>query len=161
MFLISKEEKERRAALKKQKEEAAIQRCKMQLARLANASPEQVDAINEVVKAQFKGTGLPKVFREKAKEKLQALSCDVFTKETDKALGMACQFAKGDKRREMRHWIGEARKYIGQAKRYGANPDFIRASEKSIEVLLETGGVSHHGKPTAAKPGGLSEIAHA
>lgn len=129
-----------------------IERCNSQIERLAEAGPEDVKRINDLIKGMLSDSHLPRDYRTKARERAKELACDAMTRATAKALEMATLFAKADKKPELRNWIKVARERMRMAIRFGASEDFEKATEAAMDAISHSGGVSHHGGATRAKP---------
>src|SRR5579872_922030 len=124
-------------------------------------SPLRNQAIAGIVAAVEKDAGrlyavlrhpqLPRDFVEQISAELKGINLLVNMKATDMALRRAVAHAIVDRKLERNQEIAAARGFLGRAMALGANEDFKRAAEMTIESVLLTGGVKQTG-PTRAKP---------
>lgn len=153
----SKEEREREKEIERRYVERLMERVQKEIASMKEASPEEAERAMERLKDIFKDPKLPRDYKTKARDMAKKMARDANTRATDNALKIAVAHGKMDRKKERAHWIGLARQYMRKAVSYGAEESFQHAVETNIETIMQTGGVSHHGKATKAKPGDPDE----
>ena len=146
---------DRRAA-----EQAAIEQakrtCKVELAKMHDASPEEAERLAAWLKERCgQDKALPFDFKHKLLERVRLYECNANMRAADKALHHALRLAAEEQMGERGCKLGEGRKYFSKACALGADADFRKAVQRLIENIMMTGGVQHKG-PTRAKPAAIA-----
>jgi len=146
---------DRRAA-----EQAAIEQakhvCKVELAKMHDASPEEAERLGKWLKERCgQDKVLPFDFKRKLLERARLYECNANMRAADKALHIALRLAAEEHMTERGAKLGEGRKYFSKACALGAGDDFRKAAQRLIENIMMTGGVQHKG-PTRAKPADIA-----
>jgi hypothetical protein len=130
-------------------------RCTDALERIrAQATAGETAAVAAGVKAlhdTLREPTLPREFVAHIRAELKGLDLMVNMKATDMALRRAVAHAQADRKLERNQEVAAARGFLSRAISLGANEDFKRAAEMTIESAMLTGGVKQTG-PTRAKP---------
>ncbi|MBI2241627.1 MAG: hypothetical protein HYU59_12590 [Magnetospirillum gryphiswaldense] len=143
---------DRRAA-----EQAAIDQakrvCKVELAKMHEASPEEAERLGKWLKDRCgQDKALPFDFKRKLLERARLYECNANMRAADRVLHAALRLAAEEHMTARAAKLGEGRKYFSKACSLGAGDDFRKAGQRLIENIMMTGGVQHKG-PTRAKPG--------
>lgn len=151
-LFTSAEEKERRAEIERKRIDGLKLQISQLLQKLKDAAPEEAKRLGEQAAERLKDNGLPKDYREEARKHARAYERDSNMRAADEALKMAVAHAKHDRIKERGEFIKRARDFKRRAIALGASEHFEIAVETQVEQIREMGRVSHHGKPTRAKP---------
>ncbi|MBC7950190.1 MAG: hypothetical protein H7Z12_00015 [Rhodospirillaceae bacterium] len=144
--LAQKQEAERIAV------ERAMQSCRDELKRMHEATPDDAERINKMLKDRCgQDKRLPYDFKHKVLERARLYECNANMRAADKALHAALRMAADEQMVMRAQKLGEGRRYFSKACTLGADPDFRAAAQRLMENIMMTGGVQHKG-PTRAKP---------
>lgn len=151
-LFMSAEEKARRDEIERQRVDAIKTQVKELLAKEKDCSPDEAKRLHGMVKDKLNDKGVPREFKEEAKKVARELEKNANMRATEEALKMAVAHAKNDRIKERGEFIKRARDFKRRAMTLGGSETFETAVETQIEQIRDTGRVSHHGKPTRAKP---------
>ncbi len=117
---------------------------------VAGAAKEVTERVTALY-ALLRDPTLPREFAQQISAEIKGLDLMVNMKATDMALRRAVVHAQADRKLERSQEVAAARGFLARAMALGANEDFKRAAEMTIESVTLTGGVRQTG-PTRAKP---------
>jgi len=112
--------------------------------------PEQIDAFARPLLDLLADRRLGAEIIRSSRDEIKGIALEANMRACDRALRDALGYAKADLRLERVRAVQAARTYLRCADALGANKEFKRAAEMTLEAALLTGGIKQTG-PTRAK----------
>lgn len=136
--------------------EQAKRVCKVELAKMHDASPDEAERLGKWLKERCgQDKSLPLDFKRKVLERARLYECNANMRATNQMLHAALRLAAEEQMVERGQKLGEGRRYFSKACALGADEDFRKAVQRLIDNVMMTGGVQHKG-PTRAKPADIA-----